>query len=558
MNDFEQEIKADFLTEAKELLSNTEQCFLNLEKNSEDDGNINNLFRLAHNLKGSSGAVGFSDLAEFTHHLESLLLELKEKKIKVSEPIVNLLLRCNDYLAVTIQLLESDMGADYKNPSLSAELVNALHSSTVTAFDEAAEKPPPTISAPHMHSDAPSTSGKEESIRVSLSRIDQLLNNVGELVIFQTVMNQQVRSPGVKVPPIVLRSLNDMSKILKETQEVAMGLRMLPAKQTFRKMLRIVRDTSKAIGKDVELHLSGEETEIDKTVLEQIGDPLVHIIRNAVDHGLEDGGERIQKGKNPIGQVHLSAFHQAGHIIIEVKDDGKGLNPQYLTQKAKDKGLLEETVQLSDEEAFDLIFLPGFSTKEKVTDVSGRGVGMDVVKTNIAQIQGEIGIESKIDHGTTFRISLPLTLAIIDSIIVQVAQERYIIPLSQVSEFFRPKQQEINFAYERAELLTLRQETMPVHRMDSVIHETPAVARPASEMTALIARNNNQNPFAILVDEIISQQQVVIKPLGQELKGRAGLMGSAILGDGRPALILDIYELIKKQKNSTRRRTEAA
>lgn len=550
MDEFEKELKTDFLIEAKDLLTGTEQCFLNLEKCGEDPENVNQLFRLAHNLKGSSGAVGFAELADFTHKLESLLLALKEKKLAVSRSIVDLLLRCNDYLSETIETLQSNLEAKYENPDLAAELIHALDPSyeAVTPEDSPLEEET-QVSQDFVMSTVPTTplvqKLKDENIRVSLSRIDQLLNNVGELVIFQAVMNQQSLEGGTIIPPLMRKTLSAMAKIVKETQNISMSLRMLPIKQTFQKMQRIVRDTSIALGKEVELHLSGEETEIDKTVLEQIGDPLVHIIRNAVDHGLEDREGRISAGKPPIGNVFLSAAHRAGHVVIEIREDGKGLDAEKLVSKAKAKGIIAPDAELTAEQAHQLIFAAGFSTKEQVTDVSGRGVGMDVVRTNITALQGQIEIDTVLGQGTCFRILLPLTLAIIDGIVVRLDEERYVVPLSQVSEFFRPKKTDINYIHERAELLSLRQETIPAFRLSQLIQRQIQAGIPAWDLTALIARDPQNKAFAVLVDEVISQQQIVIKPLGAELKGKAGLMGSAILGDGKPALILDLHELAR-------------
>ncbi|MDX9730227.1 MAG: chemotaxis protein CheA [Bdellovibrionales bacterium] len=572
MDNFENEIKSEFLTEARELLSGTEQCFLSLERNPSDIENLNLLFRLAHNLKGSSGAVGFADLTDFTHKLESLLLELKEGRINVTPKIVDLLLRSNDYLLETIERLQSDLNADCKNPSLQAEVIAALEhpDEAIVAKDpvptvapSVSHEPPQELTiAPRQEAAATHASqsrGKDENIRVSLSRIEKLLNNVGELSILQAVMLQQSYNPDVVMPALMRDTLNSMSKIIKETQSVSMSLRMLPIKQTFQKMERIVRDTSRALGKDVVLHLSGEDTEIDKTVLEQIADPLVHIIRNAVDHGLENTEERKSLGKSAEGHVHLSASHRAGHVVIEVRDDGKGLRPEKLVAKARERGLLREDETLPDDQALQLIFAPGFSTKENVTDVSGRGVGMDVVKTNISALQGHIEIDTKPDQGTTFKIYLPLTLAIVDCVVIRSGAERYVVPLAQISEFYRPRAEDLTAVHDGSEILTIREAPMTVVRLSQLIGY-PKTKQSSSDLIALVVTDTTNRSVAVLVDQILSQQQIVIKPLGRETKGRTGIMGSAILGDGRPSLILDLFELTKtNNKNiSNRKLSEAA
>lgn len=555
MDSFEAEIKQDFLNEAKELLVNTERCFLNIEKCPHDRQNLNELFRLAHNLKGSSGAVGFSDLAEFTHKLESLLLELKEHRLQITTAIIELLLRSNDYLIRTVDLLQKDITAEYKDAGILAELDQFLSPHKAEALVES-EMPRLVIPEPELQllnvtsptattNPAANAKAKDENIRVSLARIEKLLNNVGELSILQAVMVQQSVSTKVDISPLMRETLSAMSKIIKDTQSITMGLRMLPIKQTFHKMERIVRDTSAALGKKVDFHLSGEETEIDKTILEQIADPLVHIIRNAVDHGLESTNERAATDKNPVGQIHLSSYHRAGSVVIEVRDDGKGLDAEKLVAKAKSKGILPTDAVLGPSEAYQLIFAAGFSTKEVVTDVSGRGVGMDVVRTNIAALQGSVEIETELGQGTCFRILLPLTLAIIDSVVVRVGQERYVVPLAQVSEFYRPQKEDITLVYERSEILTIRNKTFPVYRLASLIDREQKNPPAAWSLTALIVEDAKYRTSAILVDQIISQQQVVIKSLGAEIRNKPGVMGSAILGDGKPALILDLLEFMR-------------
>jgi two-component system chemotaxis sensor kinase CheA len=564
MEDFEREIKITFLNEAHDLLSETEKCFLNLEKNPDDLENLNLIFRLAHNLKGSSGVAGFCDLTNLTHNLESLLLVLRNGHRPLTRPVMDLLLRTNDYLVATIEKLLTDHNFIYLNQALSDELKRAADPDSHADDEIAGQCPaaatlenscPAFVDFSQMPISAPAARNKEENIRVSLARIENLLNNVGELSILQAVMMQQGQQLGPQMPALMRSTINSMSKIIKETQSVSMGLRMLPIKQMFQKMERIVRDTSKALGKEIQLHLVGEETEIDKTVLEQLSDPLVHIVRNAVDHGIEDAESRQLASKSPVGKIRLSASHRSGQIVIEIRDDGKGLDAEFLIAKAKAKGVLREDANLSDEEAYQLIFAPGFSTKEHVTDVSGRGVGMDVVKTNILALQGQIEIETTKGSGTCLRILLPLTLAIVDSVIIYVAAERYVVPLSQVSEFYRPKEADINYVCERSEIITIRNESLPSFRLAKLIKRPDVPAKATAELTALVIRDISNRGVAILVDKIVAQQQVVIKPLGRELKGRTGFMGCAILGDGKPALILDLFELTKSVSKSDNRKT---
>lgn len=540
MDTFEQEIKLAFLEEARDLLVSAEKCFLSLETASSDPSVIEQIFRLAHNFKGSAGAVGFDALKEFAHKLESLLLKVKQGELAVSASIIDLLLRCNDFLIRTVDTLRADPAAPHGDPALVAEIEARMRGDGIVAPAPAAPGPD---SAPAFEAKAkPAADAKkpaaEENIRVSLEKIDQLLNNVGELSILQTVMDQQRRhAPS----PLMQKTIGQMSKIIKEVQTISMSLRMLPLKQTFQKMQRIVRDTSSQLGKEVEFACAGEETELDKTVIEQLGDPLVHMIRNAVDHGLESGDDREAAGKPRAGHVTLSASHRGGRIVIEIRDDGRGLDATKLVAKAKEKGILPPGAALSPEDAYKLIFAPGFSTKETVTDVSGRGVGMDVVNTNIAQLQGVVEIETELGKGTCFRISLPITLAIVDGMVVACGENRYVVPIAQVHETLQPRAQDLGTIMGQGEVLLLRGQSLPLYRLERLMR-IPGQPREAKNSIALICSDKSLQPFAVLVDAIQNQQQVVIKSLGEEITGLPGISGAAILGDGRVSLIVDLFE----------------
>lgn len=591
MDDFEKELKIGFLEEAAQALGDTEQCFLNLETAKDDPNIIEKIFRLAHNLKGSARAVGFNEMGQFTHELESLLLKIKNKEIDIDTGIISLLLNANDHLQAMIQTLKGNMDARVDSSELLAQIQDRMSGKAMAvapvpaestesespslaevtessalaevlaaaeAFEQAAVAPTasdvsPAIDAASVSSDATPVDlnfGKaekkvalpsapvDESIRVSLGKLENLLNNVGEMVILQTVLSQQ----RYQIPSTLLqKTIVQLSKISKNIQEISMSLRMIPLKQTFQKMQRIVRDTSKAINKEVQLTIVGDDTELDKTVLDRIGDPLVHLIRNAVDHGIEDNEARQAAGKATAGSIRLSAYHKGGHIIIEVEDDGKGLDAEKLRRKAIEKGLLRADQHLSDEQAYQLIFAPGFSTKTEVTDISGRGVGLDVVKTNIESLQGEVHIITQLGRGTCFRIQLPLTLAIIEGMLVTCENERYVFPLAQMSESLRPIASDVSFVTGVGEVLRLRGQAMPLMRLGALLGRKVA-ARPVTQSIAIVCQMNEE-PFAVLVDDIIGQQQVVSKRLGEELSNLKGITGGAVLGDGHAALILDLQEL---------------
>lgn len=346
---------------------------------------------------------------------------------------------------------------------------------------------------------------------------------------------------------LMKKTVNQLAKVTKEVQDISMGLRMVPLKQTFQKMQRIVRDTSSKLDKKINLKLMGEETEVDKTILENLGDPLVHLVRNSVDHGVETPQERLAAGKPEFGEIVLYAYHQSGTLMIEVRDDGAGLNPAKLTAKAIEKGILKPGTQLSDTEAYNLIFASGFSTKAVVSDVSGRGVGMDVVKTNIERLQGTIQIETVLGKGTCFKICLPLTLAIVDGMTIQCEKERYVIPLAHVHESVKPAQSDIHFVTGMGDVFSLRGENIPLYRLNDLLGRK--ATQSFSEMIAIVVRTG-KSVFSVLVDDIIGQSQIVIKQLGQEHQNLQGFSGSAILGDGKPALILELAELVARYKPS--------
>lgn len=620
MDELEKELKLTFIEEAKQLLSDTEQCFLDLENKPEEASLLDKIFRLAHNLKGSSRAVGLDDLGAFTHEFESLLLKLKKGELDIHPAIVSLLLKCNDHLGVWVNALQKNLSFQMDSSRLIADLQNrtqlegeaptlpftpkesvdappsSLPSSEDTRFEsEASEIVPlpseekrgaeaseslensdftvfsemlaqetekrlevvplpslPLNSSPSTETVTPPllpplkvaplppspTHTAEESIRISLSRLEKLINYVGELVIFQAVLNQQTLHHSSAFLA-VRKTLQQMGKVTKEVQEISMNLRMVPLKQTFQKMQRIVRDTSALLEKKVNLSLEGEETEVDKTVLEALSDPLVHLVRNAVDHGIEGREKRRSLGKTEQGNILLKAYHKSGKLVIEIQDDGGGIDSEKLKQKGIEKGLVKPQQNLSQKEAIDLIFQAGFSTKSEVTEVSGRGVGMDVVKTNIRQLQGDIEVSTVLEKGSTFKITLPLTLAIIDGMVVRCGEERFVIPLAHVQESLTPKAENIQTTMHLGEILLLRGENIPLIRLAKLL------GRKSEKEKIAIIIHSQQTSFAVLVDDILGQYQIVIKKLGPEIQHLKGYSGTAILGDGKPALILELPDLVQ-------------
>lgn len=549
MDDFERELKIGFLDEAKQAVSDVEQCFLALETNPSDEENLNKIFRLAHNLKGSSKAVGFDQFGEFTHEFESFILKIKNKEFSATPSAVNLLLRANDHVREMIEGLMTDLESQFDSSALLSEMKSFSNKSSINSETNSVQEIQVNegqtineIEPSEFRTEKSKTSNTpaDESLRVSLSKIEYLVNSIGEMVILQSGLKEQailLNSPALK------KIVQQLSKVSKVIQETSMSLRMVPIKPVFQKMQRIVRDTSQALSKDIDFKIEGENTEIDKTILERIGDPLVHLIRNSVDHGIEATEFRKQNGKSAKGSVLLRAYHQSGRLIIDVSDDGGGLNPEKLKSKAIEKGLIAKDDVLTDKEAQNLIFAPGFSTKEQVTDVSGRGVGMDVVKTNILELGGEIQIESTVGKGTTFKISLPLTLAIVDAMTITYGTERFVIPINQVHETLSVSPDSLKES-SLGNILILRDENLPLYKLGDFFGIR--TLKKTTEMIAIVVRASSKT-FAFLVDDIIGQSQIVLKQLGPELQGITGISGSTILADGRPAFILEAQDLLNRK-----------
>lgn len=387
-----------------------------------------------------------------------------------------------------------------------------------------------------------------EAIKVDANRLDQLVDMIGELVIAESMVAREVELQGDLYTDLS-RHVGQLDKITRELQLMAMSLRMIPIKSTFQKMARLVRDLSKKTGKLIEFHTSGEDTELDKTVVDKIGDPLVHMVRNSVDHGIESNPEeRIKKGKSPIGNIYLRAYHSGGNIHIQVEDDGAGLNREAIIKKAIERGIIRSEEGMSDREVWNLIFEPGFSTAQVVTEVSGRGVGMDVVKKNIEALRGQVDIQSTPGQGTVFTIRLPLTLAIIDGMVVRVGSERFIIPTLSIIISLRPSEKEINTIVGKGEVLSFHGKLINLYRLNRLFNIPNSVENYTDGTVVIVEAGNTQ--IGLLIDEILGQQQIVIKSLGEALKGVPGIAGGAIMPDGKVGLILDIAGLLKVAEES--------
>lgn len=380
------------------------------------------------------------------------------------------------------------------------------------------------------------------SIRVDLDKIDRLVNMVGELVITQAMLGQQASGFTVESHPELIQGLQELSHHTRELQESVMAIRAQPVKALFSKAPRLVRDLSSKLNKQARLVMSGENTEVDKTVIEQLSDPLTHLIRNALDHGLETPEERMAVGKPAEGTIHLAAEHRSGRIFIEIQDDGRGIDRQRVLAKAMEKGLVEPGQQLSDEQIDMLIFAPGFSTASEVSDVSGRGVGMDVVRKNIQDVGGRVVVQSTPGAGSRFILSLPLTLAVMDGMLIQVGGQRYVLPLTNIVESLRPSPQQARSLVDVGNVLTIRGEYINLMALHAIFGIPGAITDPTKGLVVIVETEGGER-VGLLVDELLGQQQVVIKSLDSNFRPIHGISAATILGDGRVALILDVSAL---------------
>ncbi|RMF81277.1 MAG: chemotaxis protein CheA [Planctomycetota bacterium] len=573
-----------FVDEAREHMDAIETGLLEVERNPQNTDVINELFRPFHTIKGIAGFLNLRDINRLTHEVETILDLGRKSELEITPAIVDLFFNSIDFLKEQIEslaeYLAAPTGGPVPQPDITAIMRKLRRAAAGKPFDDGAATPPPAAPAaakPAAESDAapaPSSTpadaqistatnavqsaepasaasappaatsaggggesgsrhAADTSIRVDVQRLDALVDAVGELVIAQTMVNL---NSVVRSDEKLNRDVNQVSKIVRDIQETAMAMRMVPIGQTFGKMKRLVRDVSRKANKDVELIINGEETELDRNVIQAISDPLVHMVRNAVDHGVEPTEERLRLGKPPKGRVMLDAYHQGDTITIEISDDGRGLDRDKLIAKAIERGIVSPDDQLTDQQAFALIFAPGFSTAAVVTDISGRGVGMDVVKRNIEALRGKIEIQSELGKGSKFLIRLPLTLAIIDGMLVRVGQERLIIPTISIEQSLRPERKHINTVQGRGEMLQVRGELCPLIQMGRLLGFSPPID-PCSALVVITQYEGGK--MGLVVDELIGQQQVVIKTLGESFKHVRGISGAAILGDGRVGLIVE-------------------
>jgi two-component system chemotaxis sensor kinase CheA len=534
-----EKVYAVFLTETEEQLTSLEQELLALEA-APGPESLRAVFRTVHTLKGGAAVMGFSEAVELAHTLEDLLTRLEAGVLVLHSGLGTLLLQSVDAMRELVGLrpvAEPDL-------RLPAREVHGLLASTVKAARPVAPSPGGgglERAAREVSDEHPESSpARERTLRVGLDRLDRMLDLTGEIAIARGRLTSMLAQAHRYTPGQLLEAHREADRLYLDLQELVMKVRMVPIGRTFQPFTRTVRDLCMATGKLVRLEVSGEDVEVDTTVTELIRDPLTHLVRNAMDHGMETPEARQERGKDPTGTLALRAFHEAGTIVIQVVDDGAGLDRARIAARARERGLLAPEGEPTDAELFGLIFEPGFSTAERITELSGRGVGMDVVKRNVEALRGTITVDTSPGQGTTFSLRLPLTLSIIEGFSVGVGEETYVIPLENVLECVELPPDERRPG--RTGFIHLRGQPLPYLRLRE--HFQLGGALPPRENIVVIG--HGRGLAGIAVDTLLGQGQTVIKPLGKLCQGLPGLAGSTLLGDGRVALILDVPALLQQ------------
>ena len=573
------ELMGDFVLESREHLTGIEAQVLTIERDPLNSDALHSVFRGFHTIKGLAGFLELWEVQELAHEVETILDRARNFQLTITPAAIDVILQGADYLRrwlshVESQLQKQPSEAPAKDEALLARIrllagpaetvrssngIAALARAAETATEETAA--PTASTAPPRNESravkveteetaaptagaAASPRNESRAVKVDTAKLDYLVDMAGEMVIAESLVRHDPELAGAKSPNLQ-RKIAQLTRITAELQKTAMAMRLVPIGPLFHRMARLVRDLSRQFGKQVDMETVGDDIELDRTIVEELSDPLMHMVRNALDHGIESPEEREARGKDATARLLLKAHHQAGQVVIEIADDGRGLDRDQIRAKAIEKGLIASADLLSDSEVHNLIFLPGFSTAARVTNVSGRGVGMDVVRRHIEKLRGRIEIRSNPGCGSAFLLKLPLTLAIIDGLVVGVGPERYIVPLFAVREMFRPAQETIWTVHQRSEMALVRGTLLPVHRLYRRFQVIPRSEDPLQSV--LVVAEVEGQRFCLVVDELIGKQEVVIKTLGETFQHVSGIAGGAILGDGRVGLILDLDRLFKEK-----------
>ncbi len=567
MADEMDEIINEFIVEAEEILEGLDPLFVELEQRGQDAEIINEIFRGMHTLKGAAGFLGFQNIVEVAHRAETILKKLREGEMEISPEITDAILKATDVLRILVDHLKrKDEVKEDINPVLSLldsvlskeyapkreEPKEETESSEETTEERQIEEKEKTVKTEETFSQPQKEREKEKEVatlRVDVVRIDKVMDLAGEIVLARNRLlnlanKLETKYSGDENVESLIETISFLDRVTSDLQLAVMKMRMQPLQKVFVKFPRMVRDLARQLGKELELEIKGEDTEVDKSVIENIGDPLVHIIRNSIDHGIEFPQERISKGKPEKGKILIDAYQKGTQIVIDIIDDGRGIDVEAVKAKAITKGLitLEEAEKMSEDVLINLIFLPGFSTKDVSTEVSGRGVGMDVVKSNVAKLNGYVDIFTEKDKGTTFRISLPLTLAIIQAMMIQVAEEVYAIPQSMIEETLRVHVSQLK-EVSGQRVLTVREKVLPVFVLNDLLG---VYGSTETDKKYILVASVGERRFCIAVDAVLGQEEIVIKTINGIDSEACGIMGATITGDGKVVLILDLALISRK------------
>ena len=565
------ELLNEFCNEGRDLLSQIEQGLLILEENPEHRETLNQVFRAFHTFKGGAAFLGLVPMKELAHILESLLDEARRGNLAINRNVIDLILAGGDTLRQFVDAIEEEIRSNFKAQLIRIPTrqliarVQACLAGEPDPFDATerqaagvhdgegnnheAQQPELTDAAvpAGMSPGDPAGSNKPNPpegavdglphfVKIDTRKLDSLVELVGELVIAQSMVVEHPGMADLKVDQLA-RPLRELARITSDLQRNAMSLRMVPIRSTFKKMNRLVRDLATSQGKQIQLVLSGEETELDRNIVEALAEPLIHLLRNAADHGIGGMEERLAVGKPPQGTIQLQAGYQGGGICIRIQDDGKGIDPEKIRQRAIQRELVPADFNGTTQDLLSLIFLPGFSTAETVTDLSGRGVGLDAVRGSIARLRGRVEITSLVGQGTSFSIHLPLTLAIIDGMLVAVGNQRFILPTLAIHESFRPQSSMLSTVQGKGQLVNVRGRLIPLLQLSRRLGLNQEKLNPCEGIVVVI--DSGGKLLGVLVDDLIGKQEVVIKCMGETFEQQPFFSGAAILGDGRVALILD-------------------
>ena len=586
----------DFISEGLEHLDSIELNIINLEQSPENRDFINAIFRPFHTIKGVAGFLNLKEINKFSHAMESLLDDARNGRLQIHRGIIDFILGAVDLLRNMILELKEQIQSGSPRPS-QLDFESYLQKINLIREDKSSGDAAPKKDGPEETEGPPlgeilaqkgivspgdvqealkkqketnlklgeilirdnkarpsdvvealrdqkraATQSTETTVKVDTRKLDSLVDMVGELVISQSLVQQNPVFSSVRDLKLN-RDFSQLQRITTDLQKISMSLRMIPIRQTFQKMIRLVRDLARKSNKQVDLIMSGEETEIDRNMVDTLYEPLVHMIRNAIDHGIESTEKRKESGKPELGKINLRAFQRSGYIVIEIEDDGQGLNRSKILKKAQEKGLVPPEASLTDYQIDNLIFEPGFSTADQITDISGRGVGMDVVKKAIAGLKGMVEIFSVAGKGCRFVMRVPITLAIMDGIVIQIGEERYIIPTVFIKETIRPSPHDLTTVHNKGEVIKVRDSLLPLVRLPQLLGAIPLKKNPWEALVVVVENEGHRK--GLMVDDLIGKQEVVIKNLGEGLKTVKGVAGATIMGDGRVGLILDIHGLFE-------------